>query len=145
MSTPTEFYVYSNNYIFYLIHVSTNIPSTIDNIVIMSHRRELHNKNCYFLNSSIIFLLPPYFTLYYVMNIIVTAVYSPSLQLCRYKRKYRTNIIICVWIVRVEKTNLHSEPLTFKDLYPWRRKWKMYKHTYADTRIYYSNVTKIYL
>jgi len=74
--------LHSQLYIF-LMHVSINIPSTIDNIVIKSYRRKMHNKNCDFLNSSIIFLLPPYFSLHYIMNMTVTAVYSSSQQVCR--------------------------------------------------------------
>jgi len=54
MSMPTKFYCYNHNYI-YIFNAYVNILSTIDNIVIKPHRREMHNKNCDFLNSSIIF------------------------------------------------------------------------------------------
>ena len=58
--TNQTFLLQSQLYIF-LMRSSINIPSSIDNMVIKSHRRELHNKNCDLLNSGIIFLLSPHF------------------------------------------------------------------------------------
>lgn len=80
MQTLCYFVLYMN--------VSINIPSTIDNIVIKSHRRALHNKNCDFLNSCIIFLLPLIFHCI-VMNMIVAAVYSSSQQLVQIEKEIK--------------------------------------------------------